>query len=185
MARRFLVRHLGFWAWSLVLILSLLFGLYFYQMDYVLSKKLKIQKGQSMDARLMEIIEEINGARDGIQTLRHEFVVLDNITNRQFYYRILEHLSDLFTGFSWLNQLAIEKGEDGREQARIQLTGFSSSNQRLGDLLSRLAESPYFQDVVLKETEKASRASLSGPYPSSALKLPAPFQKGGGKWGRT
>ncbi len=85
---------------------------------------------------------------------------------------MLLRLADIMNENTWLSQLSIDESRETEGTTQVELTGYSFSNEDLGDFLSRLTGTLVFRDVVLKyaneiedprpeEREKAGRKVIN------------------------
>ncbi|MBW2144723.1 MAG: PilN domain-containing protein [Deltaproteobacteria bacterium] len=152
--RRYLLRHLGFWAGCMVISLSLVFGFYFYQAKVALAKERPMTTLEDMHMNLGTRIEEIKGVQDELERLDQQQSVLKTITRNQSYSRVLHTLADIMNEDTWLRRLTIDQGkghdEDEENVTRLKLTGLSFSNEELGNFVNRLSAEPMFKRVILK-----------------------------------
>lgn len=152
--RRYLLRHLGFWAACMLISIFFLCGFYFYQEKVVLAKERPMATLEGIRMNLGTRIEEIKGVQDELERLELQQSVLKTITRNQSFSRVLYTLSDIMNEKTWLNQLTIDqaKGKDGDEEdvTRLKLMGLSLSNAALGDFVNQLSVEPLFRKVILK-----------------------------------
>ena len=151
-----LVRHLFVWTVCLTLSLSLIFGIYLYHIHIVASQEYPPTTLEDVHTYLGESINEINETREEIERLSQQESFLKKLTRNQPFSVLLLKLSDLMNAQTWLSQLVIDAGTDKDDDPTIILTGFSLSNEELGNFLNQLSSEPLFEAVVLKfarETE--------------------------------
>jgi Tfp pilus assembly protein PilN len=152
--RRYLLRHLGFWAGCMVISLSLVFGLYFYQARVALAKERPMTTLEDMHMNLGTRVEEIKGVQQELDRLDQQQSVLKTITRNQSYSRVLHTLADIMNEETWLRKLTIDQGkasdEDEEDVTRLKLMGLSFSNEELGNFVNQLSTDPMFKQVVLK-----------------------------------
>jgi Tfp pilus assembly protein PilN len=152
-------RHLYFWAGCLAMSLTLVVGIYLYHWHAIMAEKETLTTLKADHEQLGAKIEEINQIKEELQQLSQKRAVLNKITGNQAYSQVLLKLAEIMNEHTWLKQLAIERdnGNEDEEDDRIRLklTGFSYSNEDLGDFLIQLSSQPLFKGVVLnyaKET---------------------------------
>jgi Tfp pilus assembly protein PilN len=151
-----LIRHLFAWTVCLTLSLSLIIAVYLYCMHVVLSPKQPPTTLEDVHIYLGESISQINETRDEIERLSQQESFLRELTKNQPFSVLLLKLSDLMNAQTWLSQLVIDAGTDKDDDPSMRLTGFSLSNEELGNFLNQLSSEPLFKAVVLKfakETE--------------------------------
>jgi Tfp pilus assembly protein PilN len=174
LARRHLWRHLFFWTACLALSLSLIFGLYFFQAHVVLAKRRSPTSLKDMQTHLGTRIEEIKQVQEEVERLDQQQSVLEAISIHQPYSRVLLTLADIMNEQTWLNQLSIESGvrehKDNENTAILTLTGFSFSNEKLGNFMNQLASHHMFKTSILKYAREASMPSAN-PSGGEPLRL--------------
>lgn len=156
------LRHLSLWSGCLLLVLSLIFGFYLYETRVVLAKKGALTRLKETQSMRGVKTEEIRRVQKELENLNQQQNVLESIKRDHSYSLILVKLSDIMNESTWLTQLNIETGKDGGGKAGLLLTGFSLSNEELGDFLNRLAHQSMCQSVVLKYSREMEKAP-SGP----------------------
>ena len=170
LARRDLVRHLCFWTGCLLIFLALTWGFYFSQTHFFLPRKRAVTTLTDMRTYLGTKFGEIKRIREELERLSQHEAVLKPITNYEPYSRICAKLADTMNESTWLTQLVIDSGREEAIEASLILTGFSYSNDKLGNFLDRLSSSKLFESVVLKHaTESELRQRKQGGR--RALKL--------------
>lgn len=166
LTRRYLLRHLGFWAGCLIVPLSLILGFYFYQTRYVLSKKSALTNLQSTYTNLGSRIEEIKRVQKEIERLAQQQSTLKAMESNLPYSRVLLKLADIMNEYTWLTQLAVEADTSEEGEQKLKLIGFSLTNTELGDFLDRLAGETMFRAIELKyarDTKAPSDQKEGGP----------------------
>ena len=162
-ARRDVVRHLGFWTGCLVIFLALIWGFYFSQTHFFLPGKRAVTTLTDMRTYLGTKFEEIKRIREELDRLSQHQAVLEPITNYEPYSRICAKLADTMNKSTWLTQLVIDSGKEEAIEASLILTGYSYSNDKLGNFLDQLSSSKLFESVVLKHaTESELRQRNQG-----------------------
>lgn len=171
--RRHLLRRLYFWSGCLTISLALIFGVYLYQTYVILSKKRTPVTLEDIHKNLGVRIAEIKRIQIKIDRLSRQHTVLEAITINQPYSRIFAKLADLLNENTWLTQLSIESGKNsGKENgsdASLKVTGFSFSNEELGNFLNQLSNEPMFKAVVLKHALEIKKVQ-SEQYPHGLKK---------------
>lgn len=178
LARRQLRRHLCFWTSCLALSLSLIFGVYFYQVHVVLAKKRPPKTLKEMHTHLGTKLEEIKQVQEEVERLDQQQAVLEAIVINQPYSRVLLTLADMMNEETWLNQLTIESGanqqKDKKDIILLRLTGFSFSNDKLGNFMKQLSSNQMFKTSILKYARETTMPSAN-PSAGKPLRL-ATFQ---------
>ena len=157
LARRNLLRHLSFWLGCLVVSLALIWGSYFLQDHILLAKRHGMSKLEDMHTNLGTKIDEIKMIQEELQRLSQQQAVLETITTNESYSRICARLADIMNESTWLTQLAIENNHAREKNIEIsvRLTGFSFSNDDLGDFLNHLSSDGMFEKVILKHATES------------------------------
>lgn len=148
--RKHLIRHVCFWAGCLAISLALIFSIYLFQRQTVLAKSRALTKLKETHKQLGSKIEEIKRVQNELDSLIQKQSTLYEKTRSQPYSPVLLRLADIINENTWLTRLAIDSNKDTGGSASMQLTGFSRSNQDLGNFLNQLSSEPMFKDVVLK-----------------------------------
>ncbi len=174
--RQHLVRHVCFWTGCLVTSLALIFGIYLFQRQAVMTEKRALTKLKETHKHLGSRIEEIKRIQKKLDSLIQQRSVLDNITGSQPYSPVLIKLADIINEDTWLTQLALNRNKDTGGSANMQLTGFSRSNMDLGTFLNRLSSEPMFKEVVLKFAREIKVAESSESAPASSSLTQIAFQ---------
>ena len=174
LARRHLRRHLGFWTACLALSLSLIFGVYFYQAHLVLAQRRSPTTLQDMQTHLGKRIEEIKQVQEEVERLDQQQSVLEAISIHQPYFRVFLTLADIMNEQTWLTQLSIESGtsdqKDEEDFTTLRLTGFSFSNEKLGNFMKQLSSHHMFKTSILKYARETSMPSAN-PDADEPLRL--------------
>jgi Tfp pilus assembly protein PilN len=174
LARRQLRRHLCFWTACLALSLSLIFGVYFYQVHVVLAKKRPPTTLKDMHTHLGTRLEEIKQVQEEVERLDQQQAVLEAIVINQPYSKVLLTLVDVMNEETWLNQLTIENGanqqKDKEDIVMVRLTGFSFSNDKLGNFMKQLSSNQMFKTSVLKYARETNMPSAN-PSADEPLRL--------------
>lgn len=174
LARRHLRRHLCFWTACLALSLSLIFGLYFYQLHSVLAKRRSPTTLKDMQTHLGTRIEEIKQVQAEVERLDQQQAVLEAISIHQPYSMVLLTLAEIMNEQTWLTQLSIESGaseqKDKEDIAVLRLTGFSFSNEKLGNFMRQLSSSLMFKTSILKYARETNMPSAN-PSADEPLRL--------------
>lgn len=156
LAHRQLVRHLYFWAGCLAITLSLIAGFYLYQTRVVFAKGRTFTSLKEVQTNLGARIDKIKLIQKELEKLTEQQIVLDTVTRKQSYSRVLSRLADIIRAQTWLTQLAMERQRDKQGNISVTLTGFSLSNKALGDFLNQLTREPIFKAVSLKYAKETT-----------------------------
>ena len=174
LARRHLRRRLCFWAACLAVALSLIFGRYFYQTHVVLAKRRPTTTIEDMRTNLGSRIEEIKQVQKEVERLGEQQAVLEAISIKQSYSRVLLTLADIMNEETWLTQLSIESGasehKDKEDIAILRLTGFSFSNEKLANFIKQLSSHHMFKTSILKYARETNMPSAN-PSSDEPLRL--------------
>ncbi len=157
MSSRYIRRHISFWAFWLILSLSLLGSFFYYQTHFVLYKKRPMKNLEDVHALIGTKIEDINRIQTELERLDQQESVLKTIKRTRPYSRVLYKLSNIMNDDTWLASLVIDSNssKDKDEKDNLELTGFAFSNDKLGNFLSMLSNDDLFEDVVLKFSKEA------------------------------
>jgi len=155
-------RHLYLWAGCLLLSVLLLSGVYLYQ-------SATISAQEDLPGRLRDAASNLGIRIDGIKQLQVE---LDNLTRQEFitdavggkqpYSQILLKLSGLLNNQTWFRQILAVSGPEKGSPVRLQVIGYSISNEVLGDFMAELSIDPTFDEVILSYAREATLEAL-GP----------------------
>ena len=149
-SRMILNRHLAFWIGCLAISLSLIFCFYLYQKHIVLAKKSAFGNLKDTHTNLGLKIKEIKRIQEEVEKLDQQQAVLDTIITGPMSWRIIQRLSEIINEYTWLKELTTGSGVDKDTRANLKLSGFSSSNEELGNFLIKLSGDPMFKGVLLK-----------------------------------
>ena len=158
LARRHLLRHLGLWAGCLIIPLGLILGFHVHQSKKALAKKTDLTTLKETRRILGSRIAKIQGLQEELDRLYQQESDFEAVTNNLAYARILTKLVGMMNGQTWLTLLAIDSDRGTGGDLRVQLTGFASRNEELGNLLSQLSSEPIFKDVLLKQAKESVTA---------------------------
>jgi Tfp pilus assembly protein PilN len=146
---RQLGRHLSLWAACLLLSLSAIVGGYSVDSHVILAKKRSLMSLDDVDTNLDARIRQIHELQGELEKLHEKQTALSAITRNQPYSSVLLTLADIMNENTWLTDLSIDDTGEAEDTTRVEVTGFSETNDHLGGFLSRLAGAVVFQDVVL------------------------------------
>ena len=155
-SRMILNRHLAFWIGCLAISLSLIFCFYLYQKHMVLVQKSAFGNLKDTRTHLGLKIKEIKRIQEEVEKLDQQQAVLDTIITGPMSWRIIQRLSEIINEYTWLKELTTGSGVDKDTRANLKLSGFSSSNEELGNFLIKLSGDPMFKGVLLKFTRETS-----------------------------
>ena len=148
--RRQVRRHLLLWSSCLLAALLVVVGGNLLHTQVVLAKNRSLislnEVGTSLDTRIVQI-KRLQGELD---TLHERQAVLESITRNKPYSFVLLRLADVMNENTWLAQLSIDDSRETEGATRVELTGYSFSNEDLGDFLSQLTGTLMFREVALK-----------------------------------
>ena len=156
LTRRLLQRHITFWAMCLVISLVLIFGFFFYQKHVVLTKKHAFGNLQDTHTHLGLRIQEIKRIQEELEKLDQQQSVLRTIIRGPICSRVLWRLADIMNEGTWLTLLATDDNRKTEKGASLKLSGFSSSNEDLGNFLNRLIAESMFKAVLLKYAQETT-----------------------------
>ena len=156
LTRRHLQRHLTFWTGCLFISLSLIFGFFFYQKHIVLAKKSTFGNLQDTHTHLGLRIQEIKRIQEELEKLDQQQSVLRTIIRGPICSRLLWKLADIMNESTWLTLLTKDDNRNTEEGARLKLSGFSFSNEELGNFLNRLTAESMFKAVLLKYAQETT-----------------------------
>jgi Tfp pilus assembly protein PilN len=168
-----LVRHVYFWAGCLAMSLTVVFGIFLYQRHAIMAEKNTLTKLKAEHQQLAAKIEEIKQIQEELQKLAEKQAVLNDIAGNQAYSQVLLKLAEIMNEHTWLKQLAIERDKETEdredERIKLKLTGFSHSNEDLGDFLIRLSSQPLFKGVVLNYAKEATQRHVKDRTMAASL----------------
>lgn len=153
-ARRDLLRHLCFWTGCLVISLTLIWSFHFYQASVLQAKERKVAKLKARHKHLGAKIDEIKRMQGELNRLKQQQASLETVARSEPYSRVFAKLADIMNKHTWLTQLTIDSGKDKEAEASLKLTGFSFSNDELGNFLNRLSSEAMFKTVVLQHAKE-------------------------------
>ena len=148
-------RHLCFWAGCLLISLGLILGFFFYQKHVLMGQKSNFANLQQTHTHLGLKIKEIAKIKQELEKLDHQQTVLKDIIRGPICSQVLWGLADIMNENTWLTSLATDNNRDSERNANIKLSGYSLSNEELGDFLSLLSVKPGFENVSLKYAQDA------------------------------
>ena len=153
-------RHVCFWVGCLAMSLTLVVGIYLYQRHAITAEKETLTSLKAEHQQLAAKIDEIKQIEQDLKNLAEKRAVLNDLTGNQAYSHVLLKLAEIVNEQTWLKQLAIERDKDTEniegEGIKLKLTGFSHSNEDLGDFLIQLSSQPLFKGVVLNYAKEAT-----------------------------
>jgi hypothetical protein len=128
----------------------LIFSFYSYQKYIILARKSAFGNLKDTRTNLGLKIKEIKRIQEEVKKLDQQQAVLDTIITGPMCWRIIRRLSEIINDDTWLKELTTGLSNDKDSRADIKLSGFSSSNEELGDFLIKLSGDPMFKGVLLK-----------------------------------
>ena len=111
------------------------------------------------DKVLAAKMDGIKKMRADLESLHQKKLNLENISKGPAYTFILARLVQAVNRDTWLTQLTLDRRNREGDGMLIQLSGFSSDNDTLGDFLNRLSIEPLFKNVLLKYAREISNSS--------------------------
>lgn len=150
LSHRQLRRHLCFWAGWMAISFALIFGFHIYQTNMAMAQKSPATNLKDIETQLASKIAEVKQIQEELEILNKKQAALATLTEDQVYSGILSRLTQMMNDYTWLTQLAINQGRGKDGNTNLQLTGFSSRNEELGDFLNLLSSEPLFEAVSLK-----------------------------------
>jgi Tfp pilus assembly protein PilN len=162
--RKVLNKHLVFWIGCLTISLSLIFGCYLYEKHVVLAQMSTFGSLKDTHTHLGLKIQEIKRIQEELEKLDQQQAVLKTITIGPVCWRIILKLAEILNENTWLKTLATDNGRDKEANASLKLSGFSFSNEELGNFLITLSSEPMFKNVLLKYARETivGRADKNG-----------------------
>ena len=161
-----LQRHVYFWAGCLAMSLTLVVGIYLSQRHAIMAEKNTLTRLKAEQQQLAAKVEEIKQIQEELQKLEEKQAVLNDIAGNQAYSQVLLKLAGIMNEHTWLKQLSIERNKETEdredEMIKLKLTGFSHSNEDLGDFLIQLSSQPLFKGVVLNYAKEAANRRAKG-----------------------
>jgi Tfp pilus assembly protein PilN len=154
LTRRLLQRHISFWTGCLVISLVLIFGFFFYQKHVVLAEKSAFGTLQDTHTHLGLRIQEIKRIQEELEKLDQQQSVLRTIIRGPICSQVLWKLDNIMNESTWLTLLTTDDNRKTERGASLKLSGFSFSNEELGNFLNRLTGESMFGAVVLKYAQE-------------------------------
>jgi hypothetical protein len=96
--------------------------------------------------------------------------VLNTITRNYPYSRVFFRLADIMNRDTWLTQLAIDSSKEKEGRIRLELAGFSYSNEELGNFMNQFSDQSLFKDVQLKYA-KETKIKLPNQLAAQPVRL--------------
>lgn len=151
-------RHLLFWAGCLLVCFALLGGFHLFRLQVAFSGTGDQGTLAQVDTQLGERFNEIKTIQEELERLKQKQDLIESITKRRNYYTILVALSDIMNPHTWITNLDLSRGANQSGGSYLRMTGFSQSNEKLGDFLNRLSNETIFNAVELKYAKESVRA---------------------------
>lgn len=158
--RRYMRRHLMFWAGCLIAVLTLIGGVFLFQAHAVSVHKNSHGSLKQLYTNLELKINKIKRYQAELETLRRQQHALETIISNQPFYQILATLADIMNQDTWITQLALNMGAENRSGTQMKLTGFSTSNDHLGNFINRLSNDPLFAAVKLQFAKESETGQI-------------------------
>ena len=148
LSTRYVLRHVYLWVGCLSVSMVLVIGFHFQQSGKTLTLKGTDIALSETASNLGLRIDEINRLQAELDTLSREQTILDVVGRNQSYSQILLKLSLLLNKHTWLRQLSALSDSDPDGSISLQITGFSLSNDELGEFLNQLTFDPSFKGLL-------------------------------------
>lgn len=145
-----LTRHLVFWAGSLIITLSSIFGFHIYQTHVALARNGIFTPPKETERRIAASIEEIKRIQGKIKRLDQQQSVIGKIVRNSTRYRVLSRLINIMDNSTSLTELTLDALEGAEKGAKLMVSGFSAQNEDLGNFMNQLSDDPIFQGVLLR-----------------------------------
>jgi Tfp pilus assembly protein PilN len=145
-----LVRHISFWAGCLILSLSLVGSFYVYEKHVTLSKKRPFESLKDTNTQLGATLEEIKRVQGELERLHTEQSALERIAGSQSYAKILVKLAEVMNESTWLTEIALDQVKGEERLFSLKISGFSLSNEEVGNFLNKLSKEQMFRSTALK-----------------------------------
>jgi Tfp pilus assembly protein PilN len=156
------IRHLLLWSGCLIGALMLIFCLYLLQVYTIQIQKRSLTQMGEVPLSLNSKVENIRRLQADQEKLNQQKAVMDTIMKKnQSYSLVLFKLSHIMNKNTWLSHLTIDGSKEKESEARLLLTGFSLSNENLGDFLNRLSQDTMFKTVVLKYANEGEKENTT------------------------
>ena len=170
LSRRHLLRRISFWSGCMIISLSLIFGFYHYYTRVVLAKNSAMTNLKEMHIKLGTRLEKINQIQEELESLDQQQSLIKTITKNKPYTIVLLKLATLMNEYTWLTEFALYSEKDREDNTNMKLTGFSFSNNKLGDFIDRLSSEPMFTSIFLKYARE-SKIALPGQNEAKGVKV--------------
>jgi Tfp pilus assembly protein PilN len=182
LTRRYMLRHLVLWAGGLMVTLALIGGFYGFQLRTGGISRHSRESLKKIHARLEARIKTIKDLQVELETVRRRQSALETVTNKRPFYQILVKLAGMMNQDTWITQLALSDVAGKTPGNDLKLTGFSRSNEALGNFMNRLDSEPMFNAVVLqfaRENETAaSDQAAAGAVPRIQFQITCTIARG-------
>ena len=150
LARRQLLRHFSFWAGCLVILLAPIFGFYVYRAGATTAQNSSFADPDDINKHLLQQIDAVKRIQKELELLNQQQADLQAVIGHSDYSKILFKLVDTVNGNTWLKSLQFDSGKKPKEPIMLQVSGYATTNEALGNFLNRLGSDPLFENVVLK-----------------------------------
>ena len=148
--RRQAARHLSVWLCSMGLGIVTILGAYLLDTQVLLAQKRSILNLNDIHTNLGTRTEQINRLHTELENLHQRKVVLGSIRRNHPYSSVLLTLADVMDEHIWLTELSVSNGGESEKAARVEMSGLVVSHEDLGNFLTGLSRTLFFQKVALK-----------------------------------
>jgi len=180
-AKRLLASHLFFWAGCMALLTCLVSVIYLAQ-TYMLRVQsrslLEMNEIERLFIARTDVQKRLQGDQDRLNQEKSSLVAIR--AGSRSAAQIIAKLSDHMNADTWLSQLSLEATQEPRGEARLLLTGFATSNEHLGDFLSKLSIDPSFKGVTLKYANESEGEQQGQKTAKGLVRFQIGCQSGGG-----
>jgi Tfp pilus assembly protein PilN len=167
-AKRLLARHLCFWAACMALFTGLVSVIYVAQTSMLRVQRRSLAQTKEIEQVLVariQVQKRLQADQDRLNQEKSSLIAIR--AGSRSAAQIIAKLSDHMNSETWLSQLSLEATGEPRGEARLLLTGLATSNEHLGDFLSRLSADRSFKGVTLKfanesEDEQHGQKAVKG-----------------------
>jgi Tfp pilus assembly protein PilN len=144
-------------------LIGLLFSLSLIHTYALKARRQSIATSNDTPGQLTAKIELLKGLQSNLEKLDQQWSALTAISSRsQPVSQVIYKLSRDMNDETWLSQLTLDTDEGPEREARLVLTGISTSNEYLGEFLKQLSQERAFKGVALKFASEFEKEE-SGP----------------------
>jgi len=158
LSRRYMLRHVYLWLGLLSFSMLLVVGFYIQQSGRALTLKGTAPALNDAAVDLGAKIDEIKRLQAELDALSRSQSIMDTIGRQKPYSQLLLNLSLQMNERTWFRTITATSASGPDPLVNMLITGFSRSNDDLGEFISRLTLDPSFEGVVLKYTRGAEVA---------------------------